>query len=141
MHHNPHYFLTCTVLLETFSPGDCEVNAVSLLQPANHLSGEFHPLALVSEPLFGMDTSSSDPNTMTLDEALRQPDGDEFVICAMRDMHKELDHINCEHWKVVHLCHSQVQSSAPNGMVDEAKAGSTGQQHQMEGLLLMQCSL
>jgi hypothetical protein len=40
----------------------------------------------------------SDPDTMTLDEALRQSDRDQFV----EAMKKELDdHIDRKHWKVI----------------------------------------
>ena len=44
--------------------------------------------------------AKSDPDTMYLDEALRQPDRHEFI----KAMHKELnDHITRKHWKVVPL--------------------------------------
>src|SRR5210317_2316438 len=42
--------------------------------------------------------SNTDPDTMTLDKAMKQPDGEEFV----KAMEKELmDHIERKHWKVV----------------------------------------
>ena len=43
---------------------------------------------------------SSDPDTMTLSEALQQPNRHKFI----KAMEKELCyHINCKHWKVVQL--------------------------------------
>ena len=54
------------------------------------------PFAIVVETL-GL-SASSDPDTMTLDEALRQPDRKQFIAA----MHKELeDHISHKHWKVI----------------------------------------
>ena len=44
-------------------------------------------MALVVQHIFGNVASSRDPDTMTLDEALRQPDHDEFI----KAMHKEID--------------------------------------------------
>jgi hypothetical protein len=42
----------------------------------------------------------SDPDTMHLEDALKQPDRKEFI----KAMHKELnDHIERKHWKVVPL--------------------------------------
>jgi hypothetical protein len=93
---NPRYFNEAhanTVYLDTYSSALDQVNCI--LQPV--YSEEPHPMALVSESIFGF-AVSSDPDTMTLDEALREPDRDHFI----EAMHKELgDHINRKHWKVV----------------------------------------
>ena len=35
---------------------------------------------------------------MTLDEALRQPDREQFIAAMKKELE---DHINCKHWKVV----------------------------------------
>ena len=68
-----------------------------MLQPDYKASAEPHPFALLTEQVFGL-AASSDPDTMTLDEALQQADRDEFV----KAMHKELqDHVDRKHWKVV----------------------------------------
>ena len=56
-------------------------------------------MALVTEYLFGL-AASQDPDTMTIDEALKQPDREEFV----KAMSKELeDHVRRKHWVVVPL--------------------------------------
>lgn len=69
-----------------------------LLQNDYAFASEPHPLALVSEFVHGNVASSSDPDTMTLEEALRQPDREEFI----KAMYKELnDHVTRKHWKVV----------------------------------------
>ena len=71
------------------------MDAKYLLQTNNQV--EPHPFAFISESLIGMSTSS-DPDTMTLDEAMAAPDKNEFT----QAMHKELhDHVNIRHWKVV----------------------------------------
>lgn len=96
---NPRYFSDMhanSVFLQTFSP---QRRAPCLLQPDVEALVEPHPLALMSERVLGL-TASSDPDTMTLDEALNQPDREEFV----KAMHKELkDHIERKHWKVIPL--------------------------------------
>ena len=74
--------------------------------------------------------ASSDPDTMTLEEALAAPDRNKFVL----DMAKELkDHVDQKHWKVVPLksipSHKRVHS---NGLFNETKKGSTWQYHQVE---------
>ena len=55
-------------------------------------------MASITQFILGNIAFSRDPDTMTLDEALHQPDPDEFI----KVMHKEIDdHIHCKHWKVV----------------------------------------
>lgn len=64
-----------------------------LLQSDVESQSEPHPFAMLMAFV-----GTSDPDTMTLEEALKQPDRDEFV----KAMHKELmDHIVRKHWKVV----------------------------------------
>ena len=53
-------------------------------------------MALICERIFAYITT--DPDTMTIAEALRQPDRDKFLVA----MHKELnDHISRGHWTVL----------------------------------------
>lgn len=80
----------------TFSPPPS--NEVHLLQPMHANSSEPHPLSQVISHLFSFITS--DPDTMNITEALRQPDKENFIAA----MHKELsDHVLRKHWKVVPL--------------------------------------
>ena len=67
----------------------------NLLQPNNQVKP--NPFAFISESIIGMATSS-DPDTMTLDEAMAAPNKNKFI----QSMHKERhDHVNRRHWKVV----------------------------------------
>jgi len=69
----------------------------STLRDKLYLSGEFHPLAMLTTYVTAF-VSTSDPDTMTLDQALKEPDKQEFI----KAMKKELaDHTNRRHWKVV----------------------------------------
>ena len=70
----------------------------SILQPDSEWYAEPEPMAfmLATQGSSEMETIFSD--TMTMDEALRQPDRENFI----EAMHKELnDHIKRGHWKVV----------------------------------------
>ena len=79
-----------------------------LLQPNRVSTSQNGSMARVAQHIFGNVASSRDPDTMTLDEALRQPDRDEFI----KAMHKEIDdHVRRKHWKVVH------KSVVPKGRI------------------------
>ena len=73
---------------------------LQLLQPDTESGGSaLHPLAAWKR-VVGMVMSANDPDTMTMQEAMNQPDRDEFV----KAMHKEVgNHIQSKHWKVVLL--------------------------------------
>ena len=61
-----------------------------------------HPLAMVATYLwsFPAKRTRSDPDTMTLEQALREPDADKFI----EAMEKELEeHITRKHWEVIHV--------------------------------------
>ena len=65
-------------------------------------------MALAAQHIFGNVASSRDPDTMTLDEVLKQPDRAEFI----KAMHEEIDdHVRRKHWKVVH------KSTVPKGWI------------------------
>lgn len=82
--------------LWTFSPCTPSESDQPLLQ--NDYVSEPHPFAFVLEGVVGNVANSSDPDTMTMAEAMNQPDREEFV----KAMHKELnDHVQRKHWKVV----------------------------------------
>ncbi|CAJ1960805.1 unnamed protein product [Cylindrotheca closterium] len=67
---------------------------MQLLQPDVESMGEPNPFAMISS--FVATSSGSNPDTLTLAEALQQLDREE--------LNKELtDHIDCKHWKVVPL--------------------------------------
>ena len=88
-----------TAYLNTHSPLPTGLVEAHLLQPDITAHSEPHPFALMLEQVTAM-IAKSDPDTMYLDEALRQPDRHEFI----KAMHKELnDHITRKHWKVVPL--------------------------------------
>eukprot|EP00980_Cylindrotheca_fusiformis_P000460 scaffold114_cov69-Cylindrotheca_fusiformis.AAC.1 len=87
-----------TAYLDTFSP-KCNDTSTdrSILQPDCERASEPHPAALMANHIFSFVSSASDPDTMTLDEAMRAPDRAEFI----KAMHKELsDHIGRGHWKI-----------------------------------------
>ena len=87
--------------------GDDEA-PIELLQPNPLLTTDaMHPLAYQSVAEAWV-ASRGDPDTMTLEEALRQPDRDDFL----KAMEKELkDHIERKHWRVVPI------SKIPHGRV------------------------
>ena len=87
--------------ISTFSPPLDEDVSQQLLQPDNSSKKEPHPFALVTEYLHEA-LIATDPDTMHLQEALRQSDRDKFL----EAMEKELrDHIKRKHWKVIPLKH------------------------------------
>ena len=57
---------------------------------------EPHPFALLSSHIFA--NIATDPDTMTLNEALSQPDRDHFLEAMKKELH---DHISRGHWKVI----------------------------------------
>ena len=82
--------------LSTFFPSvQTNVND-QLLQPQTLLHEEPHPLALIVDHMFSF--VASDPDTMTLKEAMEQPDKDKFLLAMQQELH---DHIERRHWKVV----------------------------------------
>jgi hypothetical protein len=84
------------LFLQIFFPLPTTGTALHLLQPDIEAYSEPHPLALFSEHLIAF--VGSDPDTMTLDEALKEPDREPFI----EAMRKELeDHVGRKHWKVV----------------------------------------
>ena len=88
-----------TAYLNTYSPLPTGLVEAHLLQPDTTAHSKPHPFALMLGQVTAM-IAKSDPDTMYLDEALRQPDRHEFI----KAMHKELnDHITRKHWKVVPL--------------------------------------
>ena len=67
-----------------------------LLQPSSYHIDNPHPLALFGDYIISY--IATDPDNMTLKEALQAPDRSQFL----KAMHKELDdHISRKHWKVV----------------------------------------
>ena len=88
-----------TAYINTFSPLPADQTETCLLQPDIMAFAEPHPFAMMLEQVTGF-IAKSDPDTMYLEEALRQPDREEFI----KAMYKELnDHISRKHWKVVPL--------------------------------------
>lgn len=94
--------------LHSFSPQrESQIIELYLLQPDIEAFEEPHPFALVIEHVQAY-LAGSDPDTMHLEEAMKQPDRDKFI----EAMRKELeDHINRKHWKVVPL------KSVPKGKI------------------------
>ena len=85
--------------LTTFSPFIRHDNN-QLLQPLTANYSEPRPLALFSSHILSF--IATDPDTMTLREALAQPDKEQFL----KAMKKELnDHISRGHWKVIPIKH------------------------------------
>lgn len=69
-----------------------------LLQPNTYSPCQLNPLVLAAEHIYSL--VGADPDTMTLDEALKQPDKEEFLKAMKKEL---LDHINRKHWKVIPL--------------------------------------
>jgi hypothetical protein len=85
--------------LHTFSSVPAENTALLVLQPDVEAYAEPHPFAMYLEDIFTF-VASSDLDTMTMQEALAQPDREQFI----KAMSKELqDHVNRCHWKIVPL--------------------------------------
>ena len=107
---NPRFFdskvYAFNAFLRTFETTTTPVP--ELLQPSQCSADRNRPMALAAQHIFGNVASSRDPDTMTLDEALKQPDRAEFI----KAMHKEIDdHVRRKHWKVVH------KSTVPKGRI------------------------
>ena len=61
---------------------------------------EPHPFALFTEQVIALASKSTDPDTLTFEEAMQAPDREQFI----EAMYKELeDHIERKHWKIVPL--------------------------------------
>jgi hypothetical protein len=67
-----------SVFLHTFSPDNRSSEGVPLLQPDLDQHSEPHPFALFCEHMFAH-SASTDPDTMTFDEAMQAPDRHEFI--------------------------------------------------------------
>ena len=83
------------VFTSTFCPSvqHCEIH---LLQPSTMGYSEPHPFALLSSHIFA--NIATNPDTMTLNEALSQPDRDHFLGAMKKELH---DHISRSHWKFI----------------------------------------
>ncbi|MEM7283838.1 MAG: reverse transcriptase domain-containing protein, partial [Pseudomonadota bacterium] len=100
---NPMFASLCAFSATFYAPPPIER---SWLQQDADPHQHFHPYALFLES-FAFSTTS-DPDTMNLDEAMKQPDRDKFI----EAMYKELnDHIQRKHWKVIPM------KSVPRGRV------------------------
>jgi hypothetical protein len=90
-------YLAIAAYLSTFSPLPADASVLHLLQPDIEAHAEPHLFALLTEHVKSY-IAQSDSDTMHLEEALQQPDRDEFI----KAMKKELnDHISRKHWKVM----------------------------------------
>ena len=78
-----------STLLHTFSPKVDHSYPISVLQPDAAI--EPHPFASISNYVISM-TASSDPDTMTLEEALAAPDRDKFVEAMVKELKYHVDH-------------------------------------------------
>jgi hypothetical protein len=64
--------------LHTFPPVPAENTAMLILQPDVEAYAEPYPFAMYLEDVFAF-VASSDPDTMTMQEALAQPDREQFI--------------------------------------------------------------
>ena len=85
--------------LSTFSPRILHSDN-HLLQPSTANYSEPHPLALFASHIFSF--VATDPDTMTLREALAQPDRKQFLEAMKKELN---DHISRGHWKVIPIKH------------------------------------
>ena len=83
--------------LHTFSPKGDPSEPISVLQPDTTVKP--HPFTSLCEYVLSI-ADSSDPHTMTLEEALAAPDRNEFVLAMAKELK---DHVDQKHWKVVPL--------------------------------------
>ena len=77
-----------TAYTETFSPLPTDHGETHLLQPDTLAQSEPHPFAMILEQTTAF-IAKLDPDMMYLEEALRQPDREEFI----KAMYKELSMI------------------------------------------------
>lgn len=91
---NPQYFNDAHANVSSTNPYITKNEGVPLLQVQPEMVN-----TAFSTPFFAS-LATSDPDTMTFEEALSQPDRNEFI----KAMYKELaDHISRRHWKIVPL--------------------------------------
>jgi hypothetical protein len=90
--------LAISAYVSTFSPlPTSNEDSLHLLQPDIEAYAEPYPFALMTEHITSF-IAQSDPDTMHLEEALHQPDHEQFI----KAMTKELnDYIGRKHWKVI----------------------------------------
>jgi hypothetical protein len=74
----------------TFSPLPVDGTVLQLLQPYVEAHAEPHPFALFSEHVVAF-VGSTDPATMTLQEALKEPDPDAFVKAMTKELTDHAD--------------------------------------------------
>jgi len=81
-----------TLLLQAFA--SLFLSTVARNEHEEDLLNDLHPMTV----LLSFPAAKSDPDTMTLDKALREPDAAEFI----KAMEQEVaDHIKRGHWEVV----------------------------------------
>jgi hypothetical protein len=90
-------YLAIAAYSGTFSPMPIDGYALHLLQPGVEAYAEPHPSALMTEHVAAY-IGQSDPDTMTLDEALCASDRDQFVEAMKKERN---DHTDRKHWKVI----------------------------------------
>lgn len=82
--------------ISTFNP---ETRTEEQLLQSSHMHhSEVHPLASACQHMFSL--IATDPDTMTLTEALEEPDKEHFIEAMTKEL---MDHIKRGHWKVVPL--------------------------------------
>jgi hypothetical protein len=82
--------------LHACSPQPQDNTALFLCQPDIEAHAKPHPFALLIEHVTAF--VGSDPDTMRLDEALRQPNHAHCIAAMNKEL---LDHVQSKHWKVV----------------------------------------
>jgi hypothetical protein len=90
-------YLAISAYVSTFSPLPTSNDSLHLLQPDIEAYAEPHPFALMTEHVTSF-IAQSDPNTMHLEEALRQPDHEEFIKAMKKGLNDPIDR---KHWKVI----------------------------------------
>jgi hypothetical protein len=87
---------TVALFLTIFSPLPTDGAVLHLLQPDVEAHAEPRPFALFTEHVVAF--VGSDPDTMTLDEALKEPDREQFIAAMRKEL---MDRVGRKHWKVV----------------------------------------
>ena len=82
-----------------------------MLQPDDESQSTPHPFALAIKHVYGL--IGSEPETMRLHEAMKEPDQLQFLAAMQKDLE---DQVLLKHWKVIPL-HSLPPNKLPLTMV------------------------
>jgi hypothetical protein len=89
-------------------PANYADNLLETLTDEDGVLTDEHPLAMVVSWTRSFVANRSDPDTMTFEQAMRQPDREKFIEAMVKELD---DHTNNGHWEIVH--HSAAKNNKP----------------------------